>query len=206
MKKALLLVDIQNDFLPGGALAVPNGDAILPTVQRLIHLPFDRIVTTQDWHPPGHISFASTHQKPIGTLIEGQMLWPDHCVQGTKGADHPSELHLEKHTHLTIYKGTDKEVDSYSGFYDNARKGETGLHVALQEAGIDTLYVAGLATDYCVKATVLDACELGYTTFVVREGCRGVEIHQGYCARAWEAMKEAGAQPVSIDDLNDATL
>lgn len=193
---ALLLIDIQHDFLPGGALAVPQADDILEPI-RLIARGFKTLVATQDWHPAGHKSFASSHAgKSVYDSIPlngfHQTLWPDHCVQETAGAAiHPDILSLgiEK----IIRKGTQPEIDSYSGFFDNQRKFKTDLHDFLQASHITKLVVGGLATDYCVKFTVLDALELGYSVVVFVPGVRGVNLNPGDSDRALAEMQKAGA-------------
>lgn len=183
MKKALLLIDIQNDFLPGGALGVPEGDQILPWVTRLLKLPFDRTIASQDWHPKGHVSFIS--------------LWPVHCVAGSSGASFADPLHPQQFDRI-IQKGTHRDVDSYSAFFDNERHHQTDLAQYLQKEQIDTLFIAGLATDYCVKYTVLDALQLGWKVFVVREACRGVNLHPQDTENALLEMERAGAHLVSF--------
>ncbi len=189
MKRALIVTDVQNDFLPGGALAVPEGDAILPFVVQLLRSGhnYDLIVVTQDWHPRGHGSFASCHEgaKPfqlgeLGGIL--QMLWPDHCIQGTSGARLAAEIEevlaeqkaAGRLIH-TVKKGQDRAVDSYSAFFDNARQHNTGLKGILDENGIDEVDVVGLALDYCVKYTALDAASLGVNTRVLLQGCRAVD-------------------------------
>ncbi len=189
MKKALLIVDLQHDFLPGGSLAVAGGDAVIPFVSDLMNKKgrYELIVATQDWHPPGHGSFASAHQgaRPFGLgELNGleQVLWPDHCVQGQDGARiHPdimqpliSITETGQRT-LIIKKGQHLEVDSYSAFFDNARRHDTGLHRALQSYEISAVDVVGLAFDYCVKFTALDAASLGYATTVLLQGTRSVD-------------------------------
>lgn len=164
MKRALVIVDLQNDFCPGGALAVPGGDLIIPVINR-IQRHFDIILATQDWHPPRHQSFASQHPgKHPGEHIQldgiDQILWPDHCVQGTRGADFVPDL-VKEHFSGIIRKGMDPRLDSYSAFFDNRRKKDTGLQVQLRRRGVRELYFVGLACDYCVRYSVLDACELG---------------------------------------------
>ena len=199
---ALILVDLQYDFLPGGALAVPHGDQVLPIARALMTLRsrFDAIVATQDWHPPDHISFASNHEgmKP-GQLIEvdghSQVLWPVHCVQGSPGAEIATEISRDALSAI-FPKGMDHEVDSYSGFYDNDHRRDTGLADWLRERGVDTLYVMGLATDYCVKYTVLDALSEGFNVYLIEDGCRGVELTEGDIAHAIEVMKEAGVRVI----------
>ena len=198
--KALLLVDLQNDFLPGGALAVPEGDEVIP-VANLLQLHFDLVVATQDWHPADHGSFAASHPgREPGEVIElggqPQVLWPVHCVQGTPGAELAPGLERPK-IEKVFFKGVDREVDSYSAFYDNAAERSTGLGEYLRDTGVEEVYIMGLATDYCVKFSVLDAARLGFATYVVEDGCRGVELRSGDCQRAYEAMRLAGARLVS---------
>ena len=194
--KALLLIDIQNDFLPGGALAVPEGNVVISVANRLMDQ-FDLVVATQDWHPAGHHSFASEHHDySVGDLIEvngsQQVLWPDHCIQQTAGAEFASELNLHGIDHV-VQKGTDIKIDSYSGFFDNARRKQTNLDEYLRNRSVQEVHVVGLATDYCVKFTVIDAIELGYKVTVHRNGVRGVEIASGDCDKALEEMVAAGA-------------
>ena len=186
MKNALLLIDIQNDFLPGGALGVPEGDQILPWAQRLLELPFDRKIASQDWHPKNHASFAK--------------LWPPHCIVGSKGADLAAPL-LPEMFDRVIQKGTHSEIDSYSAFFDNQKEHQTDLCKDLLQEGINTLYIAGLATDYCVKFTVLDALQLGFTVFVIREACRGVNLDPHDSKNAFAEMERAGARVVSFADV-----
>ncbi len=193
--KALILVDIQNDFVPGGALPVPGGHKIVPEVNRLERL-FDVVVATQDWHPPNHGSFAKNHPgKQPGEALElnglNQILWPVHCVQGTLGAAFVPTLDTSRITKV-FQKGTDPGFDSYSGFFDNGHRKATGLDQFLKEHRIAELYVAGLATDYCVKFTALDALVLGFKTHLIEDVCRGVELKPGDVARAIEEMKRAG--------------
>ena len=193
---ALLLVDIQYDFLEGGALAVPESADILIPVVALAES-FDTIVLTQDWHPAGHKSFASSHdgKNPYDTVLwkgRTEVLWPDHCVQGTRGAElHPSVLNLQPAA--VIQKGTHPETDSYSAFFDNHRAHRTGLEEWLKQHDIRHLVVAGLATDYCVLYTVKDALELGLRVDVYTPGCRAVNLEPGDGDRALEEMKSAGA-------------
>jgi len=193
--KALLLIDIQNDFLPGGALAVDSGDEVVPVANRLIPK-YELVVATQDWHPKGHMSFASQHPgHEVGGTIDldglNQTLWPDHCVQGTVGVEFASGLNT-KGIHQVIKKGTDLSIDSYSGFFDNARRKATGLEAYLRENDVDEVHVMGLATDYCVKFTALDAVDLGFKTTILTEGVRGVELSEGDCQRAIDEMRAAG--------------
>ena len=199
--KALILVDLQNDFFPSGALEVKTGNKILPAVNKLLEMPFDKIVATKDWHPPHHISFASTHKKRVGEVIDingiPQILWPDHCVQGTKGADFAPGWPNEKVDEIFL-KGTLKDIDSYSTFFDNAFLHTTGLEAYLKKHHIDTVYLAGLTTEYCVTYSALDARKLGFEVYVVQEGCEGVELEKGNIAQAYEDMQKAGIKVISI--------
>lgn len=193
--QALLLVDIQNDFLPGGALAVPDGDQVVPVANRLMSR-YELVIATQDWHPADHQSFASQHPgKGVGEVIQlgglDQILWPDHCVQGTPGARFASELNTDGIDRV-VQKGTDRAIDSYSGFFDNARGKATGLADYLRGQGVDEIHVVGLATDYCVKFTALDAVDLGFRTVLLVDAIRGVELNDGDCARVVQEMKAAG--------------
>lgn len=204
MKRALILVDIQNDFVPGGALAVPDGDAVVAVANRLIAC-FDLVVATQDWHPADHGSFVSQHRGcKIGDVIDlnglQQMLWPDHCVQNSRGAELVGGLDAKRITKV-FRKGMDKAVDSYSAFFDNGHRNATGLGDYLKEQKVDDLTIMGLATDYCVKFTALDARSEGFKVRVLKEGVRGVEVRKGDCERAFEEMKKAGVQIVRMDSL-----
>ncbi|PIQ86641.1 MAG: nicotinamidase/pyrazinamidase [Candidatus Omnitrophica bacterium CG11_big_fil_rev_8_21_14_0_20_45_26] len=200
---ALLIVDLQNDFCPEGALAVPGGDEIVPIVNRLIPY-FQNVIATQDWHPKGHLSFASQHRKKPGEVIElggkEQVLWPDHCVQGTHGARFSPGLNSAAFQKI-IQKGTDREVDSYSGFFDNHRQKKTPLDDYLKKKNIEALFIAGLATDYCVKFTALDAAELNYKTYVVTDACRGIELNPGDVNWALETMKDKKITLVTSQDV-----
>jgi nicotinamidase/pyrazinamidase len=192
---ALLLIDIQNDFLPGGALAVAHGDEVVPVANELMP-EYELVIATQDWHPPNHLSFAVNHPgKQVGDVIEldglPQVLWPAHCVQYSRGADFAGGLNLQEIQYV-VQKGTDCEVDSYSGFFDNARRRATGLERLLREKNVREVHVMGLATDYCVRATALDARSLGFRTVLITRGCRGVERNPGDCERAIEEMRAAG--------------
>ena len=198
-QRGLLLIDIQNDFLPGGALAVPHGDEIVAIANRLLSQgDYDVRVATKDFHPADHGSFASQHagKNPYdpGELAGlPQTMWPDHCVEGTRGAEFAVALERARFD-LVVPKGTDAGIDSYSGFFDNARRKKTALDGALRARGITSLDVVGLATDYCVKATVLDALELGYAVRVFVGGVRAVNLSPGDGASALEAMQAAGAE------------
>jgi nicotinamidase/pyrazinamidase len=202
--KGLLIVDVQNDFLPGGALGVPKGDQIIPIINQLQEI-FTCVIATKDWHPPNHISFASNHGKRAGEIIEvkgmKQELWPDHCIQGSYGAEFAPALHTEK-IRRVFFKGVDPQIDSYSTFYDNAHLRATGLGEYLQTLGVDEIYIAGLATDYCVKYSALDGREMGLKIHVVLDGCRGIDLKEGDIDRAIEEMKAAGVHMVSSDQLS----
>ncbi|MCE9553575.1 MAG: bifunctional nicotinamidase/pyrazinamidase [Planctomycetes bacterium] len=196
---ALMLVDLQNDFMPGGALAVAEGDRVVPIANRLMPR-FDVVVATQDWHPAGHCSFASQHPgKSPGDVVNlggvQQVLWPDHCVQGSTGAELHRELNQAEIDHV-VHKGTDAGIDSYSDFYDNQRIRATGLTDYLRKRGVTDVYVMGLATDYCVKYTALDAVEDGFHTLLIKDGCRGVNLKPGDVEAAVSAMAAAGVQLV----------
>ncbi|TVR17287.1 MAG: bifunctional nicotinamidase/pyrazinamidase [Balneolaceae bacterium] len=193
--KALLVVDIQNDFCPGGALAVSGGDEIVPIVNKLMDH-FDAIILTQDWHPAGHLSFASSHKEknPYDTtdMAYGtQVLWPEHCIQGTNGAEFHPELHSDK-AQVIIRKGFRKEIDSYSTFFENDQKTTTGLKGYLNQRGITELYTVGLATDFCVKWSVLDGIDEGFTMHIVKDAVRGIDL-DGSLDAAWKEMEAKGA-------------
>lgn len=201
---ALILVDIQNDFVPGGALAVPEGDAIVPLVNQL-QARFDLVVATQDWHPADHGSFAANHrgQHPGDEIpLHGlsQTLWPVHCVQDTSGADFVPGLNRDRWDRV-FTKGTDPTVDSYSGFFDNGHRQATGLGEYLREKGVTDVYVVGLATDYCVKFTALDALQLGFRVHLIEDACRGVNLQPGNVDRAIAEMREAGVAIVNADEI-----
>jgi nicotinamidase/pyrazinamidase len=201
--KALILVDLQNDFLPGGALAVPDGDKVIPVANRL-QASFPLVVATQDWHPANHGSFAASHPgKKVFDQIElnglTQTLWPVHCVQNTKGAELAAALNRERIVRV-FPKGTDCGVDSYTGFFDNGRK-STGLGEWLRAEGVTDVYVCGLATDYCVKFTALDAAQLGFKTWFIEDASRGVNLRENDVQKAIEEMKSAGVTVVQSTDL-----
>jgi nicotinamidase/pyrazinamidase len=194
---ALILVDIQNDFLPGGALAVPGGDAVIEPANRLL-LQFELAVATQDWHPADHGSFAASHPgRQPGQVIDldglEQILWPVHCVQGTRGAEFAASLETNRFAEV-FRKGTDARVDSYSGFFDNGRRHATGLGDWLRARGVNRVVICGLATDYCVKFTALDARHLGLDTVLVEDACRGVNLRAGDVARALDDLRHAGVR------------
>jgi len=192
----LIVVDVQNDFMPGGALAVPRGDEVVPLINQLAAR-FENVVLTQDWHPRRHASFASAHpgKKPFETIqlaYGAQVLWPDHCVQGTSGAAFHSDLNLTK-AQLVIRKGHHRDIDSYSGFLEADRKTTTGLAGYLRERRLESLYVCGLATDFCVAWTALDALAAGFEVAVIEEACRAIDL-DGSLARAWSDMTAAGVR------------
>jgi nicotinamidase/pyrazinamidase len=193
-RDVLLVIDIQNDFCPGGALAVSDGDAIVPVVNRLAR-PFAHVVLTQDWHPSGHASFASSHpgKQPFETIELGygtQILWPDHCVQRTEGAQFHAGLDIPQ-AELVLRKGYDRAIDSYSAFRENDRRTPTGLAGYLSERGLERLTLCGLATDFCVLFSALDGREAGFEVAVALTACRGIDI-DGSLARSLSAMREAG--------------
>ncbi|MBR1163774.1 bifunctional nicotinamidase/pyrazinamidase [Bradyrhizobium elkanii] len=200
---ALLVIDVQNCFLPGGSLAVKDGEQVVPVINRIARS-FANVVMTQDWHTPGHISFASTHsgKKPFETvdLAYGkQVLWPDHCVQGTDGASLSKELAIPQ-AELIIRKGFHKDVDSYSAFTEADGKTTTGLAAYLKARNVERVFVAGLATDFCVAWTALDARKAGFETYVVEDACRGIDT-QGSLAKAWDDMAKAGVKRIQSSDI-----
>jgi len=204
MTPALILVDIQYDFMPGGALPTRGGDEVVPILNRVMPL-FDLVVATQDWHPRNHGSFASNHPgKKPGDVVDlnglEQILWPDHCVQDSPGAELHRDLDRAR-IDTVVRKGTDPAIDSYSTFFDNGRLKSTGLEDFLRERGVTDVFVAGLATDYCVLWSVRDAIDLGFTTHVIRDGCRGVELKRGDIDRAFDEMTLLGAKITSSDEL-----
>lgn len=197
----LLIIDVQNDFCPGGALAVAGGDAVVPVVNRLAER-FAHVVLTQDWHPAGHSSFATSHPgaapfESIAMPYGPQTLWPDHCLQGTKGAAFHPQLAIDK-AELVIRKGFRSAIDSYSAFYENDKTTPTGLAGYLRERGLTRIFMAGLATDYCVYYSALDARRLGFETTVVMSGCRAIDLN-GSLAAARDGMATAGVQV--LEDL-----
>lgn len=190
----LLVIDVQNDFCPGGALAVPEGDAVVPLINRLMAR-FDHVLFTQDWHPAGHTSFASTHsgRQPFETVEAAygpQTLWPDHCVQGTAGAEFHRDLESAR-AELVVRKGFDPAIDSYSAFYENDHKTPTGLSGYLRTRGFRRVFAAGLATDYCVHYSAVDAAREGFQMVVLEDACRAIDL-DGSLAAARVAMREAG--------------
>jgi len=197
--RALVVVDVQKDFMPDGALPARNGYEVVPVVNRLMHH-FERVVATQDWHPPDHGSFASNHEgREPGEIIElgglDQILWPDHCVRKSEGAEFVDDLDTDQFDEV-FRKGTDPKIDSYSGFYDNDHRNATGLGDYLDDCGVEAIFVAGVATDYCVKFTVLDGVELDFETWMVADGCRGVGNEITDIDAAYGEMREVGARIV----------
>jgi len=200
---ALLVIDVQNCFLPGGSLAVKDGEQVVPVINRIAKS-FANVVMTQDWHTPGHVSFASTHsgKKPfeiIDLAYGEQMLWPDHCVQGTDGAALSKDLAIPQ-AELIIRKGFHKDVDSYSAFTEADGKTTTGLAAYLKARSVSRVFVAGLATDFCVAWTALDARKAGFETYVVEDACRGIDT-QGSLAKAWSDMDKAGVKRIQSADI-----
>ncbi|MGH8354718.1 MAG: bifunctional nicotinamidase/pyrazinamidase [Pseudomonas sp.] len=193
---ALLIVDVQNDFCQGGALAVPRADEVIPFINRLAPA-FKHVLLTQDWHPAGHSSFASTHpgQQPFASVqmpYGAQTLWPDHCVQGSRGADFHPDLGVQQ-AQLIIRKGCRPDIDSYSAFYENDRTTPTGLAGYLRECGLRRLYLVGLATDFCVAYSAIDACREGFETLVLLEGCRAIDLDDSLAGALGE-MQRAGVK------------
>lgn len=200
------MVDLQNDFCGGGSLAVPGGDEVIPLANEAQNH-FDLIIATQDWHPQNHTSFASTHppHKPGEVIMLGnlqQILWPDHCIQNSKGAEfHPM---LDTHKIKKIFhKGVNTKIDSYSAFFDNAHQRSTGLGEYLRNEQVEDIYIMGLATEYCVKYSTLDAVHLGFNVHVIEDACRGVELNAGDIRAALDQMRTAGADLVKVKDLQD---
>ena len=202
--KTLIVVDIQNDFLPGGALAVNEADQIIPIVNALMKQ-FELIVATQDWHPSDHGSFASNHEnkKPGDQIILSglnQILWPDHCIQGSKGTEFSKDLEITRFNKI-FQKGTDIHVDSYGGFFDNGKKKDTGLNTFLLENGVDEVFIVGLATDYCVKFTAIDSVELGFITTVISDATRAVNLIEGDFEHSLEEMNAKGINIIQSTDI-----
>jgi len=202
--KAWLIIDVQNDFLPGGALGVEEGDRIIPVINRLQEK-FDFIVATQDWHPADHASFASNHEGKVpGNFIQlgnvEQVLWPNHCVQGTLGAEFHAQLDQSRWKKI-FRKGTNTYVDSYSGFFDNDRRENTGLSQYLKDHGVEEVFVAGLATDYCVKYTVLDAIKEGFDATLVKDATRAVNLMPQDFDNAVKEMTKAGAEVIHSSNM-----
>ena len=197
----LLVIDVQNSFVPGGELAVPDGHEIIPIINRIAH-GFTNVVLTQDWHPRGHLSFASSHtgRQPFESVelhYGSQVLWPDHCVQGTSGAELHPDLEIS-HAQLVLRKGFHPDVDSYSAFVEADRRTATGLASYLVERGIRRVFCAGLATDFCVAWSAMDARRLGFESFVIEDACRGIDTG-GSLAEAWRDLEAAGVRRIPLD-------
>ncbi|WP_061137463.1 bifunctional nicotinamidase/pyrazinamidase [Caballeronia fortuita] len=203
VEDVLLAVDVQYDFMPGGALAVARGDEVVPVINRLARA-FSHVVLTQDWHPRSHVSFAANHagRKPFETMTlpyGEQVLWPVHCVQDTQGAALHRDLHVP-HARLVIRKGHHEHVDSYSAFLEADRVTPTGLEGYLRNVGAKRVWLAGLATDYCVAWSALDARAAGFEVTVIEDACRAIDL-DGSLARAWQNMRDAGIERVNADDI-----
>jgi nicotinamidase/pyrazinamidase len=200
---ALIVIDVQNCFLPGGSLAVKNGDQVIPVINRIAK-GFDNVVMTQDWHTPHHMSFASSHEgkKPFDVIKVGygdQVLWPDHCVQNTEGAQISKDINIPQ-VGLIIRKGFRKDVDGYSAFLEADKRTHSGLASYFKERGIDTVFITGLATDFCVAWTAVDARHAGLKTYVVEDACRAIDVN-GSLAKAWVDMTAAGVEKIQSSDL-----
>ncbi|HET6450499.1 MAG TPA: bifunctional nicotinamidase/pyrazinamidase [Spirochaetia bacterium] len=202
--RALLVVDVQNDFCPGGSLAVEAGDEVVPVINRVLPA-FPLVVATQDWHPPDHVSFASSHpgRQPLDRIdVDGmaQVLWPDHCVQGTRGAELHPRLDVTR-VGLLLRKGMRRGLDSYSAFFENDHRTDTGLRHYLKGLGVREVVVCGLATDYCVFSSAMDARRLGFQVSLLADACRGVNFPDGSVAQAVAAMEKAGVRLTSPEKL-----
>lgn len=202
--KTLLIVDLQNDFLPGGAISVPHGNEIIPVLNQIIPK-FSLILATKDWHPENHVSFAANHPgKKIGDTARfngiDQILWPVHCVQNSRGSELSPELQADAITAI-FYKGTDPSVDSYSAFFDNARKKSTGLSEFLRSRKIKEFFIAGLAVEYCILYTAIDAVEEGFQPIVIKDCCRGINLKKGDEERAFKKMRDAGVEVITSNDV-----
>lgn len=200
----LIIVDIQNDFLPGGALAVPGGDEVIPVINRLQGR-FELVLATQDWHPPDHGSFAANHPgHKVGEVIDldgiPQILWPVHCVQNTAGAQFSTALDRTRFKKI-FQKGIDRNIDSYSTFFDNAKRRSTGLADYLRQQNVREIFMCGLATDYCVRFSALDAVELSFPTTVVEDACRGVNLQPNDSANALRELRKAGVKIQSSSEV-----
>jgi nicotinamidase/pyrazinamidase len=200
-RDALIVVDVQNDFCSGGALAVPGGERVVPAINRIAEK-FQNVVLTQDWHPEDHVSFVSNHphKRPYDTIelsYGPQVLWPDHCVQGSAGADFHNALETARAS-LVLRKGTHRKIDSYSAFFENDHKTSTGLAGYLRERELKTLFFVGLAFDFCVRYSAEDACKAGFEAFVIEEACRGIDLH-GSVAATHHSFKSLGIPVVGIE-------
>jgi len=202
-RDVLLAVDVQNDFCPGGRLAVPRGDEVVPIINRLCDK-FRHVVLTQDWHPVGHLSFASSHpgRQPFEVITAPygpQDLWPDHCVQDTAGAEFRRDL-VAAHAELIVRKGFRREIDSYSAFYENDHTTPTGLTGYLRERGFTRVFLAGLAFDFCVRFSAEDAHRGGFAVSVIEDACRGIDVN-GSVAATRRALADIGAQVIASDEI-----
>jgi nicotinamidase/pyrazinamidase len=208
-KNALILVDIQNDFCPGGSLAVPAGDTIV-SLANILQAHFDLVIATQDWHPEDHMSFATNqpgHQVGETINVNGlsQVLWPAHCIQNSTGALFHRALETSRIDKI-IHKGADSAIDSYSAFFDNAHLRSTGLADYLQDHGVKSIYLMGLATDYCVKYSCLDAVGLGFDVHLILDACRGIDLQAGDIAAAINEMRTAGVKVINSNDIVDKNI
>jgi nicotinamidase/pyrazinamidase len=198
-QNALIIIDLQNDFCPGGALPVPEGDKIISVINKIMNR-FYKVVATQDWHPENHISFASTHKKNVGDVVEingiKQMLWPKHCVQGSYGAQLHKELDIRK-VDLILRKGTNPNIDSYSAFLENDKKTQTGLHYWLKGLKIKKVYICGLALDYCVYYSACDAKKFGFETYVLLDATKGVDVPKGNIEKVLKHMRSIGIKIIN---------
>jgi nicotinamidase/pyrazinamidase len=200
-KDTLIVVDVQNDFCTGGALAVPDGEKVVPAINRIARR-FENVVLTQDWHPKDHVSFASNHphKRPFETIELGygqQVLWPEHCVQGSAGANFHSALETDRAS-LVVRKGIHRDIDSYSAFYENDHKTSTGLAGYLRERGLGTLFFVGLAFDFCVRYSAEDARKAGFEAVVIEEACRGIDL-DGSVAATHRSLRSLGIPVVGIE-------
>lgn len=203
-QKALLVVDVQNDFCPGGSLAIKQGDEIIPVINKLM-TKFPLVIGTQDWHPANHLSFAANHKgkKPLNIInLQGieQVLWPNHCVQGSRGADFHHQLNTVGFN-LIIRKGSNPQLDSYSAFYENDKKTQTGLSGYLKGLTISQLYLCGLAMDYCVFYSAMDAVNQGFSVFVIEDACRGVDFPTGSMRKALQTMQQSGIHIINSKEV-----
>jgi nicotinamidase/pyrazinamidase len=204
-KSVLLVLDVQNDFCQGGSLAVKEGDRVVPVINSIMG-EFYKVIATQDWHPSDHISFASNHpdKKPYDTISLGdveQILWPDHCVRGSSGADFHPYLDARQFD-LILRKGTTQGLDSYSGFFENDKKTSTGLEFYLKGMKIEKAFLCGLTTDYCVFYSAMDAVKLGFSTYLVEDASRGVDVPEGNLKRALDEMKRVGVKIITSSELS----
>jgi nicotinamidase/pyrazinamidase len=204
-ERLLLIIDVQNDFCPGGSLAVDGGDEVVPVINGMLPQ-FTRVVATQDWHPADHVSFASSHpgRKPLDVVDAGgieQVLWPDHCIQGTRGAELHARLSVGR-IELVLRKGLRRALDSYSAFFENDRRTDTGLRFYLKGMRTREIFICGLATDYCVKASALDARRLGFRVTLVADACRGVDFPTGSVEKSLAEMRKAGVKVTESASLS----